>query len=566
MRKTRLIMACALAALIGGVGFVPARYAVRAAAEEAEVGGVTYATFTEACEHWSDGTMLKLLSDVTLPSELVLGDGATRRLDLNGHTLASGEKSRLLNLSKGTVVISDTVGSGLLKGGKVSASGGVISVTDGATLTVEAGSLTGGNAEKGGGIYVYSSTLNLLGGTVYGNTAGLGGGVYAEDSTVQLKNSTIRDNRASVDGGGLVVWGEAERSTVTLSGCSISGNQAEGNGGGIVLWKDTQCTLSGSTEVSANHAKIGGGGIYLRGSIPVDETESEAHAAAESSAVYCTLDMTGGDIGDNVAESGFGGGIKIASGGVLNLSGGTVTGNSAAMGGGGISVEHNAEANFGGQAAVARNTLAAEEGDAPVNNIFVVNGGSTGLNDDLSANAELGFNMVAYGIISENFGGDPEVIGHAVSADNADYEVMIEGKTVSLGSNIPEAINVSGYKSEYNVGEDFDRTGMLVTVTFLDGRTVAVTDFDIEGGLDLKPTTKYVSVLYTLKNTTVRANIPIRMISANGGAAEQGAAATKSGNLFGFIAVITLSAVFVIALIVVGILTDGFKGKKKKSE
>lgn len=503
MKKVKLLLVCALTALIGGTGLASAHFAVAAdpAGDQAEVDGNAYATLAEAQEHWTDGTTLKLLSDVTVSDTIVLSTAGERTLDLNGKTLSAerndSKHSRLLSLSAGTLTIKDETGNGVLSGDTVESDGGVISVTNGATLNLKGGIVKDGfaNGGRGGGIYAHSSTLNLSGGEVQKNTANLGGGIYAEDSTILMTGTTVSGNKAIVNGGGVAVWGEAQQSVLTLSGGSISNNETEGNGGGVLLWKNTQFTLSGGATISDNKADAGGGGVYARGALPGQDSEEAAMAA--DAAVVCTIDMKGGTVEKNTVGNGFGGGLKISAGAVFNMNGGTVTNNYALIGGGGISVEYNASANFGGQSVVWENH-SGEEGLETANNIYLVQGSHSALDDDLEASALLGFNMVSYGVISENFGGSQSVIESAVKADSENCKVMLQGKSVILGSSLQ------------------NETGSSGGTTGTPGTT--------------------------------------------------GSSGNSNGSSFGFIAVITLSAIFVIALIVVGILTDGFKGKKKKSE
>lgn len=78
--------------------------------------------------------------------------------------------------------------------------GFVIKIEEGATLTIEGGTITGGNnTGNGGGIY-NAGTLNLIGTTVTGNfTAGNGGGIY-NTGTLAIDGATITDNQGKNEG------------------------------------------------------------------------------------------------------------------------------------------------------------------------------------------------------------------------------------------------------------------------------------------------------------------------------------------------------------------------------
>ncbi len=163
-----------------------------------------------------------------------------------------------------------------------------------ATLTVQNGSLIGGDGEgnvadyNGGGIYnasgtttldastvsdnlafyeygggIYNeATLNIengsvIGGTGAGNEAGLyGGGIYDLAGTTTVDGSTVSANRA-INGGGIYNGG-----TLTIRNGSLIGGIGAGNdawhGGGVL--NNTIMTVENST-ISANSADDGGG-IY----------------------------------------------------------------------------------------------------------------------------------------------------------------------------------------------------------------------------------------------------------------------------------------------------------------
>ena len=112
----------------------------------AEVNGTGYATFGDALAAWTEGSTLKLLSDVTMSSTITIPTGE-HTLDLNGRSIKAG--------STGYSVI--TIGSG-------------------AELTIDdssenVGKITGGSVgqNNGGGVTVDGGTLTLNGGAISGN-------------------------------------------------------------------------------------------------------------------------------------------------------------------------------------------------------------------------------------------------------------------------------------------------------------------------------------------------------------------------------------------------------------
>ena len=114
----------------------------------------------------------------------------------------------------------------------------------------------------------------------------------------------------------------ADASTLNQYGGTIIGNKATSCGGGIYVAGGIYTLDKGN--IIGNTSGYGGGGVYNAGGI-VQVNE-------------------GGKVADNTADifSGgnvYGGGISVSSGGKFTLSGGTISGNSARDGGGGVSVE-----------------------------------------------------------------------------------------------------------------------------------------------------------------------------------------------------------------------------------
>jgi predicted outer membrane repeat protein len=125
-------------------------------------------------------------------------------------------------------------------------------------LSIEDSSITMNSAEDGAGLYVDPSsttTLSILRTTISSNTAGDFAGVYLEgtDAASSIVNSTISGNQATNHGGGLVV----ETGQITVASSTITNNTADsdsdnfGNGGGIIVESTARLTLKNSI-VSGN--------------------------------------------------------------------------------------------------------------------------------------------------------------------------------------------------------------------------------------------------------------------------------------------------------------------------
>ena len=126
----------------------------------------------------ADNATITLDSDTTITETLVI-TGKTLTLDLNGCTL------------------------------RMTGTGSVLKVSGRATLTItdssaaKSGTITGGNAEDGGGVYVEAyATLEMTGGCITGCRAEDGGGVYIDNNaTLKMTGGCITDCHASYGGG-----------------------------------------------------------------------------------------------------------------------------------------------------------------------------------------------------------------------------------------------------------------------------------------------------------------------------------------------------------------------------
>jgi CSLREA domain-containing protein len=185
----------------------------------------------------------------------------------------------------------------------------VLTVPNGATVTIAHLTLTGGSADSAGGAITSGGTLTLNDCTLSANFAAgsvlSGGGGISNDGVLALNNCTLRGNGAGAgsDGGGI-----ANSGTATLTNCTLTGNSAT-NGGGVAGIQGTltltDCTLSGNT------ASAGGGGLFNFG--------------AMATLTNCTLSGNTGSPG--------GGGL-LNEFGTVTLTNCTLSGNSAGSGGG----------------------------------------------------------------------------------------------------------------------------------------------------------------------------------------------------------------------------------------
>ena len=244
-----------------------------------------------------------------------------------------------------------------------------------------------------GAIQANGGTVNLYSGILEGNTSYLGGAIYATNAaTVNLIGGEITGNYACYGGG----VGVANSTTVNLSGTTIDKNHSykkigeatlgendSAGGAGIYAKYDSVLNITGGV-VKENVADSGvGGGIYLAG--PAKGTMS----AGEVKANQATTERTG-----FVSMEARGGGIYISNS-AFTLSGGSIeenivdtvdkTNNSAAGGGvvasggsftmTGGSISKNSCPNNGGGLYVTTPTVATLTGGKITENTAASGGG-----------------------------------------------------------------------------------------------------------------------------------------------------------------------------------------------
>ena len=210
-------------------------------------------------------------------------------------------------------------------------------------------------ARNGGAVYVKGGTFNMSGGEISKNTAGAyyapsdGGAVYvANDGAFKMSGGVITGNTASRNGGGVAV----ANGTFTMSGnARVTGNNAfresnsnfkTFNGGGVYVGASGVFTMNDSASVDTNETKCcnaeilsRGGGVYVENGGVFTMNDQAAVKDNKASVRYSS----------SFSDTVFGGGIYVN--GTLNLNGGSVTGNTAHLRGGGIYVDTKGTVTLG---------------------------------------------------------------------------------------------------------------------------------------------------------------------------------------------------------------------------
>ena len=332
---------------------------------------------------------------------LTVPAGKTVTLDLNGHSIDRGlsgkdavnngyviEVNGALTVTDSSATEQNPTGSGRITGGNTTDFGGGVYV-DGGSLILESGSISGNASENsGGGVYVCEGgSFTMTGGEISGNdTIVNGGGVYVSavtrdengtpkvntDGSFTMSGGTISGNTA-YNGSGVYTLGRS----FEMTGGTISGNTAEYAGGGVTIFGryekskdeqtnqsvyeniDTAFTMSGGT-IENNTVGYNGGGVYIEegaatftmsgtAAINNNTVDNDANGHGGGVCVYGPrFDMTGGTISGNTAYDG--GGVYTGSASQsFTMSGGEISGNTAIATGGGVSNTADAFTVSGGK-------------------------------------------------------------------------------------------------------------------------------------------------------------------------------------------------------------------------
>ena len=338
------------------------------------------------------GGTIKLEQDYTAgdsDTALIVPEGKTVTLDLNGHTIDRGltkteakENGNVITVKGGLTLTDSSSGkSGNITGGKNNDSGGGVIIDAGAGFVMgngkisnnrstgdgggiylreganefimNAGTISGNHADNiGGGICLgntdedKSSTITMTGGTISNNGSGVsGGGVAVREGSFTMSGGTISNNETAVEhGGGVFLIGDIAE-FIMKDGATISGNKANGDGGGVRVLVGS-IDMSGGL-ISDNTAGVDGGGVYIECGWNSSRSQS--------------FDMSGGTITANRAGKGDGGGVYANVD--MTMSGGTISNNTAGADGGGAYVGERCDFIMKGESAITGNSVNTFDGD-----------------------------------------------------------------------------------------------------------------------------------------------------------------------------------------------------------
>ena len=425
------------------------------------------------------GGTIKLEQDYTAgenDTALVVPEDKEVILDLNGYTIDRGLTSsdgddRVMTVNGNLTIKDSGKGDGKITGGWTKGDGGAILVNG--NLDLKGGTISGNHADNiGGGICLgnedenKTSTITMSGGTISNNGSGIsGGGVAVREGTFTMSGGTISNNETAEEhGGGVFLIGDIAK-FIMKDGASISGNKADGNGGGVFVLVGS-IDMSGGI-ISDNTAEEGdGGGVYIMYGYSVLDIESQSfnmsggtitgnEADQSGGGVFANVNMTmsGGTISKNTAGED-GGGAFVDEHCNFVLSGGIITENSVDTfngGGGGVCVTESSIEMSGGT--ISKNTAVDGGGVYLLNSAFGMTDGAITENE-----AEMGG-----GGVNANLNGEFTMSGGSISDNTAKEEaggVLVAGSTFTMEKGV-----VSGNECDGDGGGVYVRQGKLSGIT-----------------------------------------------------------------------------------------------------
>lgn len=282
-------------------------------------GGAEVSTPEDLASALGDSTKdtVKLTADIIIDTTLTVNRAVT--LDLNGFVLRMTKEGSVIKVEQGgelTIADSDTDKAHKF----VQSTGGLWVLVDDSSKTVYGGIITGGNAQKGGGVYVApGGKLNMTGGSIVGCQAKFGGGVYLDnnDQTGEPSEFTMTSSRiigctASDNGGGVAVNpactftmnnGSEIRSCTARNGGGVYTNTSRKNGNGVFTLRNG--AILSCTADTSGHLSSRGGGVYNEGSFIMENGTIKGCTAIKmkerpTGGVYNLKEFTmrGGTIGE----------------------------------------------------------------------------------------------------------------------------------------------------------------------------------------------------------------------------------------------------------------------------
>ena len=393
--------------------------------ENWDLGGKTIHRYTLG------GYMIELAdASASLTLSNVVIDGARYSA---AETPAAETDSIIKAANGGTIVLNR---GAILQNNKAAQFGSGILANNGVKITMEDGAVirnnTNSNYELGGGILLGNgSTFTMNGGEISGNTANGGGGVAIIGSTMVMNGGTISNN-----------------STYKTSG--------QGSYGAGVYVADYANASGGDTLFTAQPASFEMNGGKITGNTALDYGGGILTFPQQSEKI--TINIKNGEISGNKVTNGSGGAVAAFFGVTeLNITGGTLTKNSAKNYGGGVFLYQATNATIsngtisenkaykGGGVCLYNGSAAKQTGGSIENNVAVEGGGDYG-----------GTYTMTGGVIKDNNNSLTEVARLSTVGDG-----VFVGTAFNLGENAEISTNNDVYLT---AGDSISKEGRYINV------------------------------------------------------------------------------------------------------
>lgn len=249
-------------------------------------------------------------------------------IDLNGHAIDRGLSG---------AAPQGTSDSALRVEGGGRHAGGKLILTNSSS---ETGTVTGGSATYGGGVWVYNNgSLEVGSGvSICGNTAQYGGGIYVTVGQVTLCEGAMVEENVANYGGGLCVRYVAQEPGAPQGSEAIEVEDADTGMPTCTIGEGAQVRNNAATGVVANVGTAGGGAYIEYGQLILDGgsvagNEDQGMGRGGGVCVWSgSLTINGGSIssnrltGESMGTMSRGGGV-FQHGGTITMNGGTIEGN-----------------------------------------------------------------------------------------------------------------------------------------------------------------------------------------------------------------------------------------------
>lgn len=329
---------------------------------------------------------VKLTADIDISDALTVNRAVT--LDLNGVVLQMTGNDSVIKVEQGgelTIADSDKDKEHKFAQPSGGLSAGLWELNSNGSETVNGGIITGGKAQKGGGVYVApGGKLNMTGGSIVGCQARYGGGVYLDNNDQT-----------------------GEPSEFTMTSRSIIGCTASDYGGGVAVNPKCTFTMNNGSAVRSCTARLGGG-VYTNN----NGTNGPGVFTLRNGAILsCTADTLG-------FMSSWGGGVFNA--GAFIMEGGTIKGCTAKKGSSGGVLNRREFTMRGGRI-----------GEDKTDESHVYNAADTAAVFTISGTAKIYTNVANDSRLNADGG---EIFGDVTNAVDSEYGAVIAGTEGAAGS------------------------------------------------------------------------------------------------------------------------------------